>query len=306
MKHIISAQQFLDRSVVDAVFASAASLEAAEAEGSRQPYCAGKLLATVFYEPSTRTRFSFETAMYRLGGEVITSESASMFSSAVKGETIEDTMRVVSGYADVIALRHPKEGTAAAAAKASSVPVINAGDGAGEHPTQALLDYFTMQKEQGSVDGLHIAFIGDLLYGRTVHSLLYLLPIFKNVRVSLISPAELRLPAKFREYLQTNKIAFTEATELNSIIDSADVFYVTRVQKERFSAEADYNAVKDIYVINSAVVGGMKPRAIIMHPLPRVNEIAPEVDADTRAAYFRETRNGVFVRMALLKDVLGR
>ncbi len=305
MEHILSAKQFLDRNRIDELFRSASEMEKNVSEGKQSSACAGKILATVFYEPSTRTRFSFETAMYRLGGDVISSESASQFSSAIKGETIEDSMRVISGYADAIAMRHPKQGAAEIASKASRVPVINAGDGAGEHPTQALLDYFTMNKEQGRIDGLHIAFVGDLRFGRTVHSLLYLMPVFKNMKVSLIAPANLRLPDEHREYLKANGIPFEEAEDLKSAVGKADVFYITRVQKERFADLAEYEAVKDAFIIDKKVVEGMQAKASIMHPLPRVNEIAPEVDEDVRAAYFRQTRNGVFVRMAILKNVLG-
>ncbi len=304
LDHVLSAKQFLDRDKLDELFRSAGEMEKNVTEGKRNMDCAGKILAAVFYEPSTRTRFSFETAMYRLGGDVISSESAGQFSSAIKGETIEDSMQVVSGYADVIVLRHPKEGAAEIAAKTSRVPVVNAGDGAGEHPTQALLDYYTMQKEQGRLDGLHIAFVGDLRFGRTVHSLLYLLPILKDVRVSLIAPANLRLPDMHLEYLKAHGIIFEEAEDFRSVVAKADIFYITRVQKERFADVSEYEAVKDAYIINKSVTEKMRAKASIMHPLPRVNEIAPEVDADVRAAYFRQTRNGVFVRMAILKNLL--
>ena len=302
--HVLSTKQFLDHIKLDELFAAADLLEKQDAAGKVPPDLAGKILATVFYEPSTRTRFSFEAGMLKLGGQVITTESAAQFSSAVKGETLEDSIKVISGFADTIVLRHPEQGAAERAARVSSVPVINGGDGIGEHPSQALYDLYTIKKELGRVDGLHVAFVGDMKNGRTVKSLLTLLNSYKDVKVSLISPEALALPAARIEELKQQNVDFRISTDLNSILQDADVFYVTRVQKERFEDAAEYEKLKDAYIIDAKTLAAMKEKAIIMHPLPRVNEIAPEVDTDPRAAYFRQGRNGLFVRMALLVSVL--
>jgi aspartate carbamoyltransferase catalytic subunit len=302
--HILSTKQFLDHKVLDDLFAAAAEMEDRDAAGKLSPVLAGKILATVFYEPSTRTRFSFEAAMLKLGGEVISTESAGHFSSAVKGETLEDTMRIISGYADVIVLRHPEEGAAAAGAAAAGVPLINAGDGSGEHPTQALLDMYTISKELGRVDGLRVALSGDLKNGRTVHSLLRLLGVYKEVKVSLVSPPALALPGKYKEELKDNGVAFEETEDLSAAAGAADVLYVTRIQKERFRNPAEYERLKDAYIVGTDTLAMMKEKAIIMHPLPRVNEISAAVDADPRAAYFRQAKNGLYIRMALLGQVL--
>ena len=264
----------------------------------------GRILATLFFEPSTRTRFSFEAAMQKLGGGVLSAEDARDNSSATKGESIGDTVRVVSGYADVIAIRHYEEGTAEAAAKNSPVPIINAGDGAGEHPTQALADMYTIKKELGWLSGLRVVLVGDLLYGRTIHSLLPLLCLYSGVTIDLISPSSLRLPQQYRDYLTKKEIPFREGERLEGVIEQADVAYITRVQRERFASQADYDAVKDAYVINAELANRMKPQAIIMHALPRVNEIAPDVDGNARAAYFRQAKNGLYIRMALLQYLL--
>jgi aspartate carbamoyltransferase catalytic subunit len=242
--------------------------------------------------------------MQKLGGGVLSAEDARDNSSATKGESISDTIRVVSGYADVIAIRHYEEGTAEAAAKNSPVPIINAGDGAGEHPTQALADMYTIKKELGWLSGLRVVLVGDLLYGRTIHSLLPLLCLYTGVTIDLISPLSLRLPPQYREYLTKKGITFNESESLEGVIEQADVAYITRVQRERFALQADYDAVKDVYVINAETANRMKPQAIIMHALPRVNEIAPDVDANARAAYFRQAKNGLYIRMALLQYLL--
>ncbi|MGC9599120.1 MAG: aspartate carbamoyltransferase [Minisyncoccia bacterium] len=304
MKHILSAKQFLDRSLLEKLFRTAGEMEKRDKEGKLSVECAGKIAATIFYEPSTRTRFSFETAMYKLGGNVISAESASEFSSAKKGETLEDTARVVGGYANAIIVRHPEAGAAERMASTSPVPVINAGDGSKEHPTQALLDLYTVQKELGRLDDLVITFVGDLRYSRTVHSTVYLLPLFRNVRVYCVTPPQLRLPDEYVAYLKERKIPVEESADIKAIAGKTDVLSVTRVQKERFSSEAEYDRVKNSYTIDSRVLSVLKKEAIIMHPLPRVNEIAKEVDDDVRAAYFRQTKNGVYVRMALLRSVL--
>jgi aspartate carbamoyltransferase catalytic subunit len=242
--------------------------------------------------------------MQKLGGGVLTAENMRESSSATKGETIEDTIRIVSGYADAIAIRHYEQGTAEAAARISPVPVINAGDGVGEHPTQALTDVYTIKKELGRLSGLRVALVGDLLNGRTIHSLLPLLCLYKDVRIELISPWQLRLPLRHREYLLEKHVAFHEGEKLDGVIEDADVVYITRVQRERFASVEEYDAVKDAYILDAAMADRLKPEAIIMHALPRVNEISPEVDANARAAYFKQAKNGLYIRMALLKYLL--
>ncbi|RJP43639.1 aspartate carbamoyltransferase [Candidatus Parcubacteria bacterium] len=304
LEHLISTKQFRFREELREIFETAGEMEKREKSGKFPPDCSGKILATVFYEPSTRTRFSFETAMYKLGGNVITSENAAEFSSAKKGESLEDSMRVISGYADAIVLRHPEEGSALRASKSARVPLINAGDGSGEHPTQALLDLYTAEKELARLDDISIAFVGDLKYSRTIHSTLYLLPLYRNIRVCLVSPPQLKLPEEYEEYLREKNIPFEEVATAEEAAGRADILSVTRIQQERFASREEYERLKGSYVINKKVLDRMKKDSIIMHPLPRVSEIAPEVDEDARAAYFRQTKNGVYVRMALLKMML--
>ena len=243
--------------------------------------------------------------MQKLGGGVLTVEYAQESSSAAKGESIADTIRVVSGYADAIAIRHFQEGSAAAAAAIASVPVINAGDGAGEHPSQALMDIYTIQRELGQVAGVRVALVGDLLNGRTIHSLLPLLSLYPGVSVDLVAPPELRLPRKYVDMLREKGIPVRETEELGPAAEGANVVYVTRVQRERFATSEAYDKVKDVYVMNQSLAESLKGDAIIMHALPRVNEIAPEVDSNARAAYFRQAKNGLYVRMALLLHLLG-
>lgn len=305
LNHIISTKQFLSEKKLDQLFVLAAEMEKCDLEHKLPNFLAGKILATVFYEPSTRTRFSFETAIYKTGGNLITTESASHFSSTIKGESLSDTMKIIGGYADAIVLRHSVEGSAALASKVSAVPIINAGDGAGEHPTQALLDVYTIKKELGKIDGLKIALIGDLLYGRTTHSLVYLLSVYKKLTIYFISPDELKIPAKYKKYLTSKGVKFQELSDLSSVLSHLDVLYVTRIQKERFATSEDYDKVKDMYTITGKTLQLMKERSIIMHPLPRVKEIATEVDNDARAAYFRQAKNGLYIRMALLKMIFG-
>ncbi|MEK7582894.1 MAG: aspartate carbamoyltransferase [Patescibacteria group bacterium] len=306
LKHVISADQFLDRTLLDKLFSLAQEMEAHDTNGKYRTALAGKILATVFYEPSTRTRFSFEAGMMKLGGEVLTTESAAQFSSAIKGESIEDSIRIIGGYADAIVLRHPQTGAAKIAAKVSPVPVINAGDGSGEHPTQALLDLYTISKEKKSLDGLHIAMVGDLLYGRTVHSLLKFLPLYKKITLYLVAPAKLQLPQIYLEYLKKHKISFQQLSDFKSILPKLDVLYMTRVQKERFADPNEYEQVKNLYVIDEKNIKAMKKSAMIMHPLPRVTELSPKIDNDPRAWYFRQAQNGLYVRMALLYTLLCR
>jgi len=297
MKHIIEAQQFTAE-YLDTLFKSATHLETNPSKALE-----GKILASLFYEPSTRTRLSFESAMIRLGGNVITTENAGEFSSAIKGETLEDSIKVISSYADVIALRHPEEGAANMAASVSSVPVINAGDGAGQHPTQALLDLYTIQREVGKIDGVKIALLGDLRNGRTVRSLCYLLGKYKDIHIDLVSPKDLKIGDDIKLYLKKREVSFTEHESFEHIVSSVDVVYQTRIQKERFKSQAEYEKNKGVYVLNLANTASMKPEAVIMHPLPRVDELDQELDGLPKAAYFRQAKYGLYIRMALLLDV---
>jgi aspartate carbamoyltransferase catalytic subunit len=262
----------------------------------------GKILATLFFEPSTRTRLSFESAMLKLGGSTIGFAEAEI-ASVKKGENLADTVRTVENYADIIALRHPLEGSARLAAEFSKVPIINAGTGAEEHPTQALIDLYTMRKEKGCIDGLKVALLGDLRYGRTVHSLAYALAMY-NIELYLISPETLKMRS---DVLQTvkEKIIVHEDANLDEVMPKIDVLYVTRIQKERFPDAAEYAKVKGTYKIDQKTLKGAKKDMIILHPLPRVDEIAPEVDGMPQAKYFQQVRNGIVVRMALLSLVLG-
>lgn len=266
--------------------------------------CRGKILANLFYEPSTRTSASFYAAMERLGGSVIAINEVH-YSSVAKGESLPDTVRTLEAYADVLVLRHPAVGSAAEAARWCKKPVINAGDGIGEHPTQALLDMFTILEELGDVDGLTVTLLGDLRHGRTVHSLARLLANY-NVRLQLVSPPSLAMPPDLLGELDQAGVPLTVAADLDSVLGQSDVVYATRVQKERFANPADYEAVKDAFCITPATMARAKDKMVLMHPLPRVGEIAIEVDEDPRAAYFRQIEYGLYVRMALLAMVLGR
>lgn len=263
----------------------------------------GKLLATLFYEPSTRTRFSFESAMKRLGGSTIGFAEPSG-TSFKKGETLADTIKMVEAYSDVIVLRHPQEGSARLAAEFSSKPVINAGDGAGQHPTQTLLDLFTIRSEKGKIEGNKIVFVGDLKYGRTVHSLASALAVF-GVELSFVAPEMLQMPKEVVDHVGACGGTVCSSTSLEDFIADADVLYVTRIQKERFPDEAEYQKVAHVFRVNKALLEKAKDDLIIMHPLPRVDEIAPEVDTTPFARYFEQAFNGIPVRMALLKLVLG-
>ncbi len=266
--------------------------------------CKRKKLATCFYEPSTRTRLSFEAAMLNLGGSVLGFAGADS-SSAAKGESVSDTIRVISSYADICAIRHPKEGAALVAASKSEIPVINAGDGGHQHPTQTLTDLLTIRSLKGRLDNLTIGLCGDLKFGRTVHSLIHALVRYENVRFVLISPEELRIPEYIREdVLKAKGVEFQEVERLEDAIGSLDALYMTRVQKERFFNEEDYIRLKDFYVLNKAKLSLAKDDMLILHPLPRVNEIAVEVDDDPRAVYFKQAKYGVYVRMALILTLL--
>lgn len=266
--------------------------------------CAGKKLATLFYEPSTRTRLSFEAAMLNLGGSVLGFSSADS-SSAAKGESVADTIRVTSCYADICAMRHPKEGAPLVASMASSIPVINAGDGGHQHPTQTLTDLLTIRTLKGHLGNLTIGLCGDLKFGRTVHSLIQALVRYPNVKFVLISPEELRLPGYIRDgVLKKQDIPYEEVERLEDALPNLDLLYMTRVQKERFFNEEDYVRMKDFYILDKAKMELAKPDMYILHPLPRVNEIAVEVDDDPRAAYFKQAQYGVYVRMALILMLL--
>ncbi len=290
----------LSKDEINYVFKVAKNMEPLAVKGSEM--LRGKILATLFFEASTRTRLSFESAMHRLGGSTIGFAEAEI-ASVKKGENLADTIRTVENYADIIALRHPLEGAARLAAEFSTVPIINGGSGAEEHPTQALLDMYTMVKEKGKIEGLKIAFVGDLRYGRTVHSLAYALSLY-NIELYLVSPETLKMR---REVFQTIKerIPVTERTNLEKIIPLVDVLYVTRIQKERFPDAAEYAKVKGSYRIDLPALSEAKRDLIILHPLPRVDEIAPEVDNTSYARYFQQVRNGIVVRMALLALILG-
>ena len=298
MNHIIESQQF-DQEFIGKIFSVADKLEKKTDDSLK-----GKIMASLFYEPSTRTRFSFESAMLRLGGSVITTENAKEFSSAAKGETLEDSIRVINNYADIIVLRHYEQGASHRASLVSDIPVIHAGDGVGQHPTQALLDLYTIKKELKKIDGIHIALVGDLKHGRTIRSLVYLLGKYKNIKIYFVSPKELRVGSDIKEYLEKHKISYSELESLESIIPLVDVLYQTRIQKERFTNQKEYKKFKGCYQITSATVAKMKPKSIIMHPLPRVDEILTEVDNSPKAVYFKQAKYGLLIRMALLKSLL--
>ena len=266
--------------------------------------CDGKILATCFYEPSTRTRLSFESAMTRLGGRVIGFADANS-SSAAKGESVSDTIRVISCYADICAMRHPKEGAPMVASEKSRIPVINAGDGGHYHPTQTLTDLLTIRTMKGHLDGFTIGLCGDLKFGRTVHSLINALVRYPNTRFIFISPEELRVPDYIIEMLKEKNIPFEEVIRLEDVMPRLDLLYMTRVQKERFFNEEDYVRLKDFYILDVAKMTLAKEDMLVLHPLPRVNEISVEVDEDPRAAYFRQAQYGVYVRMALILTLLG-
>lgn len=302
LHHVIEAQQF-NKAALQYLFDLAAEMETVVAHGGSLEY-QKRIMATLFYEPSTRTRFSFETAMHRLGGHVISTENAAEFSSVAKGETLEDTVQILNGYADVIVIRHYEVGAAKRAAAISRAPIINAGDGAGQHPTQALLDLYTIRKEIGSIDGLKIAMVGDLAQGRTVRSLTYLLSKYQGVKIYFVAPTLLKMKDDILEYLRERNMWYTEETDLDKVLPEVDVVYQTRIQKERFGDRIeDYEKCRGVYVIDRHALGLMKQKAIIMHPLPRLDEISKDVDPDPRAAYFRQAQNGLYVRMALLSAV---
>lgn len=306
LNHILSSEQFTDISYLEKLFKLADDMERQDKAGTLQKTLAGKVVACIFYEPSTRTRLSFSSAVMKLGGGVLSVENGSETMSVVKGETLEDTIRMINAYADAIVMRHPLSGSAAKAAEVSATPIINAGDGANQHPTQALLDIYTIWKEKGKVNDSRVALVGDLLYGRTVHSQLPLFALFKNIKLVLVSPRELAMPDKWKDYMTAKGIAFEETNDLSQIPSDIDVVYATRIQKERFDSIEDYNKLKGSYVIDKKFMDRLSPSSIVMHPLPRVDEIATDVDSDHRAAYFRQPKNGLYLRMALLQEILGK
>jgi len=298
LPHVISSEQF-DRPMLDELFRRATALD-----GVRDQRLAGRIMASLFYEPSTRTRLSFESAMHRLGGAVIGTESAHTFSSAIKGETLEDTIRMVATYADVIVLRHDQAGASARAAEVSAVPVVNGGDGPGEHPTQALLDLFTIQRELGRIEGLHIAFCGDLRFGRTARSLALLVALYPGVSCSFVAPEVVQMSPDILARLDVRGVPHLLSSDLAEVAARADVIYQTRIQKERFTDPQQFAQARTATHIDAALMQRLPEHSILMHPLPRVDEIDPVIDSDPRAAYFRQARNGVQIRMALLDMVL--
>lgn len=302
LRHVIESQQF-SRTLLEDLFARAEDIK-------REPHhfigrLAGQVMAALFYEPSTRTRLSFEAAMLRLGGQTMGTDNAREFSSAAKGETLEDTIRIVSGYADVIVLRHNEAGAARRAAAVSDVPIINAGDGPGQHPTQALLDLYTIRAELSKVDGVRVAMVGDLANGRTVRSLTYLLSKFKDVKLWFVAPPQVAMREDLKAHLDEHRVPWVETEDLDLVLPEVDVVYMTRIQKERFADPGAYEALRGTYRMDRRAMARMRRYAILMHPLPRVDEISPEVDDDPRSAYFRQARNGLHVRMALLDRLLG-
>lgn len=301
MKHLIDIMQ-LTTEEIDEMIDTANDIIANPDKYAEK--CKRKKLATLFFEPSTRTRLSFEAAMYELGGNVL-GFSEAQSSSAAKGESVSDTIRTVGAYADIIAMRHPKEGAPMVACRKSTVPIINAGDGGHNHPTQTLTDLLTIKREKGHFDGLTIGFCGDLKFGRTVHSLMAAMSRYDNVKFIFISPDELRLPEYLKEdILDPKNIEYVETTDLENAMPQLDILYMTRVQRERFFNEQDYIRLKDSYILTPDKLAAAKDTLSILHPLPRVNEISTAVDDDPRAKYFEQVRNGKFIRMALILKLL--
>ena len=301
MRHLLNP---LDFSVEEMDELMDVALDISEHPDKYSECCKGKKIATLFYEPSTRTRLSFEAAMLNLGGNVLGFSSASS-SSAAKGESVADTIRMVSCYADICAMRHPKEGAPLVASQNSSIPVINAGDGGHQHPTQTLTDLMTIRTLKGRLDNITIGLCGDLKFGRTVHSLINALIRYENVKFVLISPQELRVPDYIRQdVLKGNNAEFKEVTSLDDVMPELDILYMTRVQRERFFNEEEYIRMKDCYILDAKKMQLAKPDMLVLHPLPRVNEISVEVDKDPRAAYFRQVQFGVYIRMALILKLL--
>ena len=300
MRHLITPLDFTTEEL-DKLFDLANDIENNKSKYSKM--CEGKILATCFYEPSTRTRLSFESAMLQLGGEVLGFSDAGS-SSASKGESVSDTIRMISAYTDICAMRHPKEGSAMVASTAASIPVINAGDGGHQHPTQTLTDLLTIRSLKKRLNNFTIGLCGDLKFGRTVHSLINALVRYPNIKFIFISPEELRIPDYIIEMLKEKEIPFEEVIRLEDVMPTLDLLYMTRVQRERFFNEQDYVRLKDFYILDKEKMNLAKEDMLVLHPLPRVNEISVEVDSDPRAAYFRQVKYGVYVRMALILTLL--
>ena len=302
MKHLIDINDLSERELEELIDKACDIIRNPQSYSEK---CKGKKLATLFFEPSTRTRLSFEAAMYELGGNVL-GFSDSMNSSSAKGESVADTAKTVSYYADIIAMRHPKEGAPLVAAMNSLVPVINAGDGGHNHPTQTLADLLTIYREKGHFDNLTVGFCGDLKFGRTVHSLISALSRYSGIDFILISPEELKVPRYITtDVIDKNNVGYLETGDLTSVLPDLDILYMTRVQKERFFNEEDYLRLKDSYILTPDKLEGAKKDLAIMHPLPRVNEISVAVDSDERACYFKQVQNGKYMRMALILKLLG-
>ncbi|MCZ6472797.1 MAG: aspartate carbamoyltransferase [SAR324 cluster bacterium] len=299
VRHIIESQQF-DREYLSTLFERAHAFS----EQGKSRELAGFTMASLFYEPSTRTRFSFEAAMYRLGGNVITTENAREFSSLAKGESLEDTIRIISGYVDLIVMRHNEIGAAKRAAEISPVPIINGGDGAGQHPTQALLDLYTLFRKFNRLDGLRVAMVGDLRYGRTVRSLAYLLSKYDNVELIFVAPPVCQMHEDIKDFLSGKSVNWREESDLDAVLPHIDSVYMTRIQKERFHDQQEFKQANNAYRLTRENVSKMAQEAIILHPLPRVGEIDPAVDNDHRAMYFEQARNGLWIRMALIQQLL--
>jgi len=300
MKHIIESQQF-DLVLIEKIFSIADKLEK-KTDNSLK----GKIMASLFYEPSTRTRFSFESAILRLGGSVIATENARAFSSVVAGETLEDTVRVISQYVDVIVMRHYEQGAAERAAAVATVPVVNAGGAEGQHPTQALLDLYTIKRELGKINGIEIAFVGDLKNGRTIRSLAYLLGKFKDIKIHFVSPKTLAVGVDILAYLDRHRVIYTENETLEDVVDVVDVLYQTQVRADSFLTKAEYQKHRSCCKIDRRTADQMKKRSVIMHPLPREGEISADVDDSPHVAYFKQAHYGLLLRMALLKYVLSK
>jgi aspartate carbamoyltransferase catalytic subunit len=303
--HITESQQF-SRNDLDELFNQADAMETLVKHRGVTDTLKDKVMVVLFYQPSTRTRLSFETAMSRLGGSYVSTENAMEFSSHAKGESLEDTIQTVANYGDVIILRYHKEGGAKRAARVSPVPVINAGDGPGQHPTQSLLDMYTIRREFGSFEGLNIALVGDLKNGRTVHSLAYMLAKYPIGKICLVAPPSISMPQGLLDYLEKHGIDYNQSDSLAAVAPHADVVYSTRLQKEYFDDPREFEAVQGKYVLSQDIVDTMREKSIILHPLPRNEEIPYVVDHDPRARYFPQVRNGLYMRMALLNKVFGR
>ncbi len=300
LRHVVEVAQF-DRPWLEELFDLADEMR--DLPRTAAPHT-GRILATLFYEPSTRTRLSFESAMLRLGGGIVSTENAREFSSAIKGESVEDTVRIVAGYADAIVIRHHEQGAAARAAAVSHVPIINGGDGPGEHPTQALLDFYSIRHEIGRLDGLKVALVGDLRFGRAVRSLALLFTRTTDTELVFVSPSATPMGEDVRAALDAHGVRYRDESNLNRVLPEVDVVYQTRIQRERFATPEEYDAARGIYVITPASLNRLQSHAVILHPLPRVDEISPAVDSDPRAAYFRQAHGGVHIRMALLDQLL--